>query len=196
MTTEVVKVVDIYGEEIKSQPPTVIVNNVENVEKGYSIAKGMLLDEGSIIVFTDADSSTPITEITKLLSQIDEGFDMVVGSRNMDASIVKNRSALRSFSGECFNFLASSLGLINISDSRCGFKAYRKELALDLASRQKTHGFSFDVEHIFMASKLGYSIKEVPVQWRHENGSSISLLSDSLSMFVDMVRIRWAHRKL
>lgn len=196
LTTEVVKVVDIYGEEIKSQQPTVIVDNAQNVGKGYSIAKGMLIAKGDVIVFTDADASTPITEINKLLDQIDAGFDMVVGSRNLDASAVKDRSVLRHLSGRCFNLLASALGLISISDSQCGFKAYRKELALDLAQRQKTNGFSFDVEHIFMASKLGYTIKDVPVEWHHENGSTISLLSDSFSMFFDMLKIRWLHRDL
>jgi len=196
LTSEVVRVVEIYGEEVKSQSTGALVENVKNVGKGYSIAKGMLLAKGDIIVFTDADCSTPIKELSKLISKVIEGNDVVVGSRNLDESIVQNRPAIRACLSRGFNIMASALGLINVSDSQCGFKAYRQEAAREVANRQKTYGFCFDVEHIHMAKKLGYRVAEVPVIWQHDEDSTLSLLNDSVMMFMDLLKIRWIHRKL
>ncbi len=196
LTSEIVKVVDIYGEEVKSQKAGLLVENVKNIGKGYSIAKGLLIGEGEVLVFTDADSSTPIGEIEKLLCRINEGYDIVIGSRNLNESTVLQRPGLRTFTSKAFNLIATALGLISVSDSQCGFKAYKRKCARDIATRQKTNGYCFDIEHLHMAEKLGYKIAEVPVHWIHENGSTISLLSDSLSMFFDLLKIRWTHRNL
>lgn len=196
LTTEIVKFVDIYGAEIKSQTTGVLEENLKNVGKGYSIAKGLLMAQGDIIVFSDADSSTPITEITKLLPKFDEGYDVVIGSRNLRKSVVLGRTPLRSFLSRGFNLAARSVRLLNVKDSQCGFKAYRREVAREVAGKQKTYGFCFDVEHLHIANKLGYQIVEVPVQWTHEEGSTLSLLNDSIKMFVDLLRIRFIHRKL
>ena len=196
LTTEIVKFVDIYGAEIKSQTTGVLEENIKNVGKGYSIAKGLLMAQGDIIVFTDADSSTPITEITKLLEKLDEGYDVVIGSRNLTNSVVRGRTTLRSFLSRGFNLAARSARLLNVKDSQCGFKAYRREVAREVADKQKTYGFCFDVEHLHIAKKLGYRIAEVPVRWTHEEGSTLSLLNDSITMLVDLLRIRFIHRKL
>ncbi len=196
LTSEVVRVVDIYSEEVKEQNSGVLVENVKNVGKGYSIAKGLLMAKGDIIAFTDADCSTPIEEIERLISKINEGYDVVIGSRNLKASNVIDRPALRAVLSKGFNVVAGALGLMNVSDSQCGFKAYRREVARDVAQRQKTYGYCFDVEHIHMAKKLGYKVAEVPVSWKHDDGSTLSLLNDSLIMFLDLLKIRWVHRKL
>ena len=196
LTSEVVRVVDIYSEEVKEQNSGVLVENVKNVGKGYSIAKGLLMAKGDIIAFTDADCSTPIEEIERLISKINEGYDVVIGSRNLKASNVIDRPALRAVLSKGFNVVAGTLGLMNVSDSQCGFKAYRREVARDVAQRQKTYGYCFDVEHIHMAKKLGYKVAEVPVSWKHDDGSTLSLLNDSLIMFLDLLKIRWVHRKL
>lgn len=196
LTSEVVRVVDIYSEEVKDQTSGLLVENVKNVGKGYSIAKGLLMAKGDIIAFTDADCSTPIDEIDKLINKISEGYDVVVGSRNLQASVVENRPAIRALLSRGFNMIAAAMGLLSITDSQCGFKAYRRDVARDVAQRQKTHGYCFDVEHIHMANKLGYKVAEVPVSWRHDEGSTMSLLDDSIAMFLDLIKIRWIHRKL
>lgn len=195
MTAEIVKFVDLYGSEIKSQQQGLLEENVKNIGKGYSIAKGMLRAKGRVVVFTDADSATPITEMTKLLEQIDAGFDVVVGSRNHPQSQVSGRSTLRSFLSIGFNLMARSLGIIRVRDSQCGFKAYRCEAAHRVAQLQQTYGFCFDVEHLYIAKRLGYKITEVPVQWSHQDGSTLSLFKDSVIMFMDLLRIRWIHRR-
>lgn len=196
LTSEVVRVVNIYSEEVKLQKSGILVENVKNIGKGYSIAKGLLMAKGDIIVFADADCSTPIAEMEKLISKINEGYDVVIGSRNLTESHVANRPMLRGVMSRGFNMIASSLGLISVSDSQCGFKAYRREVARDVAQRQNTNGFCFDVEHIHVATKLGYKIAEVPVTWCHDDGSTLSLLNDSLSMLYDLLIIRWIHRNL
>ena len=196
LTTEIVKFVDIYGAEIKSQTTGVLEENIKNIGKGYSIAKGLLMAQGDIIVFSDADCSTPITEIAKLLQKIDEGYDVVVGSRNLHSSVVSGRTPLRTLLSHGFNLAARSVRLLNVKDSQCGFKAYRREVAREVASKQKIYGFCFDVEHLHIAAKLGYRIAEVPVQWKHEEGSTLSLINDSISMFFDLLKIRFIHRKL
>lgn len=196
LTSEVVRVVDHYGEEVMAQSSGALVHNIKNVGKGYSVAKGLLIAKGDIIVFTDADCSTPIEELDKLIDKINEGFDVVIGSRNQSASIIEGRPLIRTISSKIFNRIAYALCHVRVSDSQCGFKAYRREVARDVANRQKTFGFCFDVEHIHLASKLGYKVTEVPVRWEHSQGSTLSLLSDSLIMFFDLIKIRWVHRKL
>lgn len=196
LTTEIVKFVDIYGAEVKSQATGVLEENIKNVGKGYSIAKGLLMAQGDIIVFSDADSSTPITEITKLLKKFDEGYDVVIGSRNLQNSIVGGRTTLRTVLSRVFNLTARCFKLLTVNDSQCGFKAYRREAAREVAKNQKTYGFCFDVEHLHIAEKLGYRIAEVPVRWTHEEGSTLSLIHDPMKMFYDLLRIRFIHRKL
>jgi len=196
LTSEVVRVVDFYGSEVKDQSSGILVQNVKNVGKGYSIAKGILMATGDIVAFIDADSSTPINEINKLIDKIDQGYDVVVGSRNLPDSQIESRPWFRLILSKCFNFAANALGLLDVSDSQCGFKAYRTNVAQEVAKRQRTYGFCFDVEHLHVATKLGFKVAEVPVSWRHAEGSTLSLCRDSLLMFADLLRIRWIHRNL
>jgi len=196
LTSEIVRVVDIYSEEIKEQSAGELVQNFKNVGKGYSVAKGLLIAKGDIIVFTDADASTPINEIKKLINKIHAGNDVVIGTRNLPESRVENRPVLRSLTSKLFNKTARVIGLVSVSDSQCGFKAYRREAARAIAQHQKTFGYCFDVEHIYTAKKLGYSVAEVPVSWRHDTRSTLSLVSDSMKMFLDLLKIRWIHRNL
>lgn len=196
LTSEVVRVVDIYSEEIKDQSAGELLQNFKNIGKGYSVAKGLTIARGDVIVFTDADASTPIQEIDKLIDKIRSGNDVVIGSRNLSESQIENRPALRNLTSRLFNKTARAIGLICVSDSQCGFKAYRREVARVVAMHQRTFGFCFDVEHIYTATKLGYSVAEVPVSWRHDDGSTLSLLSDSFKMFLDLLKIRWIHRNL
>jgi len=196
LTTEIVRVIDFYCQNFKAQTRCHILENVKNVGKGYTIAKGLLIANGEIIVFTDADSSTPISELSKLLDMFDEGYDVVVGSRNMSGSIVIARKTRRKMLSFAFHWLTRVASLSPVRDSQCGFKAYRREVAREVANRQKTYGFCFDLEHLHIAKKLGYRIGEVPVYWRDSDGSTLSLIRDSVAMFIDLFRIRWTHRNL
>ena len=196
MTAEIVKFVDIYGSEFKSQQTGQLEENVKNVGKGYSIAKGMMRAKGDIVLFSDADGATPITELTKLIEQINSGFDVVVGSRQHPESQVTGRTWLRRVLSKGFNYIATTMGLLSVRDSQCGFKAYRREAARKVAALQQTNGFCFDVEQLYIAKKLGLEIGEIPVSWHHHEGSSLSLFSDSIAMFCDLIKIRFIHRHL
>lgn len=196
LTTEVVKFVDIYGAEVKSQPEGRLKQNNINQGKGYSIANGMLNSRGRVVVFTDADAATPITELPKLLEKIEQGFDVAIGTRKHALSKTSGRTPVRLFLSWGFNLVARLLGLVNVRDSQCGFKAYKREAAIKVAEHQQTNRFCFDVEQLYISSRLGYKIGEVPVIWNHSEGSSLSLLRDSIRMFVDLLRIRFVHRNL
>lgn len=196
LTSEIVKFVEFYGSEIKSQPVGRLEKNAVNVGKGYSIATGILNSQGNIVIFSDADGATPISELPKFVEKIKEGYDVVIGNRKHEHSLTSGRTPLRTSLSWGFNIAARFLGLVTVSDSQCGFKAYRRDVALQVAQRQKTTRFCFDVEHLYIAKKLGFKITEIPVIWNHSEGSSLSLFKDSLAMFIDLLRIRIQHRKL
>lgn len=196
LTTEIVKFIDIYGKEINEHDEGTLMENHKNVGKGYSIARGMMRASGEIILFTDADLSTPITELPKLLAYFDEGFDVVIGSRNMQDSQVEKKPWYRNLMSSLFNTAVRLISIRGINDTQCGFKAYRREVAHQVASLQRIYGFGFDVEHLYIAKKSGYRIKEVGVEWHHKEGSTVDPLPDAITMFLDLLRIRWLHRSL
>lgn len=196
LTTEVVKVIDIYHEEMNSRAQSHLIENLKNVGKGFSIARGMIMARGDVVLFTDADLSTPIDEFAKLQEYFAEGYDVVIGSRGLDESQVEKKSLKRKILSAVFNGLVGLVTIKGIKDTQCGFKAYSNAAAQDVAMLQQVYGFGFDVEHLYIAQKLGYKIKEVPVEWVHMEGSKVDPVKDSINMFFDLIKIRWAHRKL
>ena len=196
LTTEIVKFIDIYGKEINEHDEGTLMENHKNVGKGYSIARGMMRASGDIILFTDADLSTPISEVPKLLACFDEGYDVAIGSRNMQDSKVEKKPWYRNLMSSLFNSAVRLISIRGINDTQCGFKAYRREVAHQVATLQRIYGFGFDVEHLYIAKKSGYKIKEVGVEWHHKEGSTVDPLPDAITMFLDLLRIRWLHRSL
>ena len=196
LTTEIVKFIDIYGKEQLEHDEGTLIENQKNVGKGYSIAKGMLRASGDIVLFLDADHSTHIGQVEKLIPYFDLGFDVVIGSRNMKTSIVEKRPWYRELMSQLFNLTARLISIDGIRDTQCGFKAYRRHAAHNIAKQQRIYGFGFDVEHLYIAQKSGFKIKEVAIEWKHSEGSKVDPIRDSLMMFVDLVRIRWIHRAL
>lgn len=194
-TTEVVKTVDIFGQEMEDQNVSTIMENVKNVGKGFSVARGMLRASGKFILFSDADLSTPIEEINKLLPELEQGCDVAIGSRRMDESEVEKKPFYRELMSYTFNAVVGLFAIRGIKDTQCGFKAFRSKAGKDIADRQKLYGFSFDVEQLYLARKLDYCIKEIPVKWEHAEGSKVDPLRDSIRMFIDVMRIRILHRK-
>lgn len=196
MTLEVVRVVDHYSQEFKDQPKTVLMKNYKNLGKGFSIARGMMEAKGSLIMFSDADLATPIEELEKLFPYIESGCDIVVGSRKKNnANLVKN-SFLRQVLSAVFSYLVKLLSIKEVKDTQCGFKIYTKEAAKSIAAHQKIQGFGFDVEHLYIAHKLGYKIQEVGVRWEHQEGSSVNLVKDSINMVMELLKIRFCHWRL
>ena len=196
LTTEVVKFIDIYGKETKEQDEGQLMENIKNVGKGFSIARGMIKASGDIVLFSDADLSTPIEEVEKLLPWFAQGYDVVIGSRKLADSEVEKKPWYRDLMSLVFNMAVQAISVSGIKDTQCGFKAYRREAAHNIALLQRIYGFGFDVEHLYIARKQGFKIKEVAVKWEHMDGSKVDPIKDSIRMFSDLLKIRWLHRSL
>jgi len=168
-----------------------LIINETNRGKGFSVKKGVLSAQGKYIVFTDADLSTPIKELSILLHSLSSGYDIVIGSRIIESSRVKVKQPwLRRIMGRFFNMYISFFFSINISDTQCGFKGFEAAAAKRLFSMQKISGFSFDVEILYLAKLVGYRVKEIPVLWINRTDSRVRILKDSLNMALDVLRIK------
>lgn len=196
LTMEIVKFIDIYGREIKEQEEGTLLENIKNVGKGFSVARGMIKARGKIILFSDADLSTPIEEVEKLLPHIEAGYSVVIGSRGLKDSIVEKKPFHRQIISNVLNLIVRFLAVSGIRDTQCGFKAYTRDAAQRVALLQRIYGFAFDIEHLYIAKKLGLRIKEVPVKWDHKDGSKVDLTKESIRMIFDMIKIRYIHRGL
>ena len=182
-------------EEIKSKNSRIrILQNTKNKGKGFSVKKGVLAAQGEYILFCDADGSTPISELDKLLTKLRAGYDIAIGSRGLKESQIRVRQPFyREYMGKIFNRLVRLLAVPGIADTQCGFKCFRREAARELFTLQKIKRFSFDVEILYLAQKGGYKIVEVPVVWMNSPVSRVGLIKDSLRMLFDVLRIRLIH---
>lgn len=196
LTLEVVKTIDIYGSEMKEQETSRITTDFTNRGKGAAVRRGLELARGRWVLFTDADLSTPISELEKLMAKIAEGADIVIGSRRMRDSDVEPQPIHRRVMGWFFAFLVRTLAVPGIHDSQCGFKCYTRRSARQLAGLQQMNGFSFDVEHLFLARCLGLAVVEVPVRWVDAPGTKVRAIRDSWRMLRDLLRIRLLHRSV
>ena len=178
----------------KDVPNLKIISNTKNTGKGYSVKKGVLSSRGELILFTDADLSTPIEELEKLKKELKNGFDIVIASRASKMSrVLKRQNIVREYMGKVFNFFVRLIVVKDFRDTQCGFKLFRRDAAMDIFERQKINGFSFDVEIIYLAKKLGYKIKDAPVAWINSPQSKVKMFSSSLDMLFDVLRMRRLH---
>ncbi len=186
---------------LSSTAPRVFPRLIElgsNDGKGAAVRAGMLSATGSIVIFTDADLSTPIHEIEKIIVGIQkEGYDVVVGSRALEGrKLVKvHQPWYREVMGRFFNVLVQLFVFRGIKDTQCGFKGFTHEATQKLFGAQKIMGFSFDVEILYLAKKFGYKVKEVAVEWYNDERTTVGALSDSSKMFLQILRIRKLHSK-
>jgi len=189
-------------ETIAADLPQVQVICNEHRGKGYTVRTGMLAATGRYVLFTDADLSTPIEEIESVLPWFDQGYDVVIGSREGAGARRYDEPSYRHLMGRIFNLVVRMLAVRGIQDTQCGFKAFRREAARQIFHRVQLYGedagivkgsmvTGFDVEVLFLAQKMGYRIKEIPVQWYYANESKVDPLQDSLRNFQDVVRVRW-----
>lgn len=171
-----------------------IIQQLKNQGKGAAVKRGFQEATGEIVVFTDADFSTPIEELPKLLEKINQGYDIAIGSRGLDRSTIKkHQNYFREMMGRSFNLLVRIIAVSGIYDTQCGFKAFKKATTADIFEKQTIAGFGFDVELLFLARRKGLKIAEVPVDWYNDNRSSVHPLVDSLKSFYDLLKIRFNH---
>jgi len=169
-----------------------LIENPGNRGKGYSVRNGMLHSQGSIVLFSDADLSSPIEEAPKLFRALEEGADVAIGSRWLRAETQTRRQPLhRQLFGRVFNLaLRVTLGL-QFADTQCGFKAFKQAAVKAIFPLQKIERWGFDPEILFLARKLGFKTKEVPVAWGHSGGTRINPVIDGSRMVLEMLRVRW-----
>jgi len=179
-----------------SMPELILIQQHHNQGKGAAVRRGMLAAKGDIHLFMDADHSTHIREVEKVFEVFETSTaDVVIASRqHPDSDISQHQSWLREHMGKTFNFLMRISTGIDMPDTQCGFKALTKSASHAIFSKQQLNGFSFDVEMLFLAQQLNYTIAEIPVQWINEANSKVRMLIDPLMMFVDILRIRSLHR--
>jgi len=163
----------------------------QNGGKGSAVRRGMLAARGDYVLFTDADNSTPIENVTPVLKKLtDDGFDVAVGSRAADGASETNKSFFRHLMSGGLRLLVRYVLNIHVKDTQCGFKMYTKEAAQKLHRQQTIDGFSFDLESLYLASKHGYKVAEVGVEWMDAPGSKVDAKKEAIRFLQDMTRIR------
>ena len=161
-----------------------------NRGKGYALKVGFATARGKRILFTDSDLSTPIEETERLLTKLDEGSEMVIGTRkSADAVIAVHQPKFREWMGKAFTFLVRQL-LIDVSDVTCGFKAFEGSVGRRLFALSRVHDWSFDAEILFLAKQESCRLVEVPVYWEDQAGTKVSMLRDGIMAFLGLLRIR------
>ena len=185
----------LVARELALSRPTISVIRYErNMGKGYALRTGVLASRGDRVLISDADLSTPIEELSRLLPLIDENrCDVAIGSRALAMSMIIKRQPLwRQGMGRIFNRIVRLLVLDGFSDTQCGFKLFAGEIARRLFGSARIDRFAFDVEILALALQQGYRVREVPIRWINSPVSTVHPARDSLQMLKDLVRIRLA----
>jgi dolichyl-phosphate beta-glucosyltransferase len=179
-------------EEFRAKAAEVrLIRFPHNRGKGAAVRAGMLAAIGDAILFSDADFSTPIEEVEGALKLLQEGGDVVIGSRALAGSqVLVRQTLLRESLGRLFNRLIRAFLRIPFRDTQCGFKLFRREAARAVFQRARTDGFAFDVETLLLALQLGYVVREMPVRWINDPESRVNLLRHPAQMLGDLWRIR------
>ena len=189
---------ELVRKYIKNKPKFKLIERVHQ-GKARTVVTGVLRAQGEYVLFSDLDGATPLSEIEKFLPYFKNGYDVVIGSRNRKR---EGAPFFRSLMGPGFAFIRSSLvGLSDINDTQCGFKAFKNDVARMLVKKLKLYGgdkeikgsnvtAGFDVELLFIAKKLGFKIKEVLVKWHYVETRRVNPVRDSWNGLKDIMRIK------
>jgi dolichyl-phosphate beta-glucosyltransferase len=167
-----------------------------NRGKGGAVKTGMLAAQGRYVLFTDADQSTPISEVDKLLAKLEAGYDVAIGSRAVPGAEVEQPQVwYRALAGKFFGLGTKLLCIRGIYDTQCGFKAMKREVAQKVFPQVTSNSAIFDIEMLVVATREGYRIAEVPVHWVHDPDTRIPYnLRRALRIWGELFRIRQAQR--
>ncbi len=182
----------IVAKWMEMYPRLHLIKNPGNRGKGYSVRNGLLQAAGDVVLFTDADLSSPMEEANRLMAALDREADVAIGSRWMERERQTIHQPLyRQFFGRCFNAITRTVMGLPFKDTQCGFKAFKREAAQVIFRLQRIERWGFDPEILFIARKLKYKIVEVPVTWGHDERTRMSYLKDGMKMLEEMAVIRY-----
>ncbi len=163
----------------------------KNEGKGSAVRRGMLAAHGKYVLFDDADNSTPIEEVDKVLAKLaKEGYDVAVGSRAAAGAQEASKSLMRRIMSGGLRWIVANIFRIGVQDTQCGFKMFTHAAAQRLYQAQTITGFSFDLEILYLAEKFGYKIAEVPVAWVDAPGSKVDPTKEAQRFLRDLAKIK------
>jgi len=171
---------------------TKVIRYEENRGKGYAVKIGLLAARADIAVFSDADLSTPIEELSKLVKPIETGeYDVTFGSRAIDRTLIGTHQPWRrEQGGKVMNLIIRTMSGLPFADTQCGFKAFNMKRFRPLLETMTIDRFGFDVEFLFVAAYHKLRLKEIPVRWNNVEGSKVSVVRDTRRMFTELNQIR------
>jgi dolichyl-phosphate beta-glucosyltransferase len=173
-----------------------VIRYTPNRGKGFAVRTGVVATNGELVLFTDADLSTPIEEVERAFGLMRDGYDVVVGSRAIGRVTVRQPLYRRS-AARVFNLIRDVLvGRTGVVDTQCGFKLFRGDVGRDIFRRQRIDRFMFDVETLAIARNLGYRYVEMPVQWGDVPGSKVRVIHGALELLPELLQIRLRHGHL
>jgi len=173
-------------------PALRLVENPGNRGKGYSVRNGMLRARGEILLFSDADFSSPIEEAVKLFDAIAAGADIAIGSRWLQRELQTQKQPLyRQLFGRLFNLALRLVLGLRFKDTQCGFKAFTRRAAETVFPLQNIERWGFDPELLYLARKFDLTVAEVPVRWAHSEGTRLHPFRDGIRMLGDLFKVRW-----
>ncbi|HZI56794.1 MAG TPA: dolichyl-phosphate beta-glucosyltransferase [Verrucomicrobiae bacterium] len=183
---------NFVGQFAAEHPEVRLIENPGNQGKGYAVRNGMLNARGKVLLFTDADLSSPITEADKLFAALEKGADVAIGSRWMDPTLQFQRQSLkRQIMSRAFNLFTRAVLTFPYHDTQCGFKAFSRRAAEKIFPLQQITRWGFDAEIIYLAHHMKLKVAEVPVAWGHDERSKIHPWRDGFYMGLDTLKIRW-----
>jgi glycosyltransferase involved in cell wall biosynthesis len=159
--------------------------------KGLAVRRGILAATGDYRFICDVDLSMPIEQVTRFLPPALADTPIAIASREAPGAVRYDEPAHRHWVGRGFNLLVRLLAVPGLHDTQCGFKCFRADAAEELFRLQVLDGWTFDVEVLFLARRMGYRVAEIPIPWYYVPGSRVRLLRDSIAMLTDLLRIRW-----
>jgi dolichyl-phosphate beta-glucosyltransferase len=188
--------VPVIERRFGTRPDLRLLSYGSNRGKGYAVRYGALEARGDVVLFSDADLSTPIAELDKMLPLLGQGYDMVIGSRaHAQAEIREHQPFYREGAGKLFNLLVRLIVGLTFRDTQCGFKLFRRDVMLPVLRRLAIDRFAFDVELIALAQAAGLRVAEAPVVWINSPASTVGLWS-GVQAYLDLLRIRRRARRL
>ena len=169
-----------------------LLENFPNRGKGAAVGRGLLAAQRPIGLFFDADLSTPLSEIPKVIEPIaNSDVDLAFGSRALDRSLIgQHQPWRREQAGRVFNLLVRIATGMPYWDTQCGFKAFRLDVCRPILEAARIDGFAFDVELLYLADRAGLRLREIPVRWNHAEGSKVQFIHDSLRMLREVIALR------